>query len=311
MGTDVWIRGLGLVIAAAGFTGIPMPSPMTAKPAPERTVIVLLGTGMPRPDPESSGPATAIIVGSRTFLFDAGPGVERRLAAAGLPIDGPTAVFITHLHSDHTLGLPDLILTSWVMGRTRPMPLYGPHGLGAMVDHILAAWREDIAIRTDGLEHEVAGGYRVAVHEIAPGVVYDSGGVRVTAIPVLHGEWREAYGYRIDTPTRSIVISGDTRPSLALTDAARGVDVLIHEVYPAARLAVERRPGGDDWPRYMRASHTSDVELGRLAATARPKLLILVHVVGRLGATDADMIAAIRQGGFAGPVVVGKDLSRY
>ena len=286
------------------------PSVSTPQVAADSTTIVLLGTGGPRPDPASSGPATAVMVGRRVFLFDAGPGIERRLSAAGLPIDGVTAVFITHLHSDHTLGLPDLIFTSWVMGRRRPLQLFGPRGLRAMADHIVAAWSEDIAIRTDGLEHETPGGYRVAVHEINPGVVYDSGGVKITAIPVLHGSWKEAFGYRIDAPGRAIVISGDTRPSPAIEAAARGVDVLIHEVYPESRVAPENRPGGADWPRYLRAFHTSDVELGRLAATAGPKLLILHHIVRGVGA-EAELIAGIRQGGFHGRVVIGKDLERY
>jgi ribonuclease Z len=278
--------------------------------APDTTTIVLLGTGTPRPDPAAAGAATAVVVGQRVFLFDAGSGVERRLNAAGLPINGVTALFITHLHSDHTLGLPDLILTSWVLGRRTPLQAYGPHGLRPMVDHILAAWSQDIAIRTEGLEHETAGGYRVAVHEIRPGVVYDSGGVRVTAIPVLHGSWKEAYGYRIDTPDRSIVISGDTRPSTALANAAHGVDALIHEAYAESRLAAENRPGGADWPRYMRSFHTSDVELGRLAADANPKLLIVDHVM-RTGASDSEMIAGVRRGGFRGRVVIGRDLDRY
>jgi len=293
----------------AALTRAPQP-PSHFPPATDSTTIVLLGTGGPRPNPAASGPATAVVVGRRVFLFDAGPGVERRLSAAGLPIDGVTAVFITHLHSDHTLGLPDLIFTSWVMGRRRPLQMYGPHGLRAMADHIVAAWSEDIAIRTDGLEHETPGGYRVAVHEITPGVVYDSGGVKVTAIPVLHGSWKESFGYRIDTPDRAIVISGDTRPSPALEAAARGVDVLIHEVYPESEVAPENRPGGADWPRYLRAFHTSDIELGRLAATAGPKLLILYHVVRGIGA-DAELIAAMRKAGFQGRVVIGKDLERY
>ena len=183
---------LGAATLAAAVIGGPI-RPVAAPThgmIADSTMIVLLGTGTPRPDPEASGPATAIVVGARTFLFDAGPGVERQLNAARLPINGVTALFITHLHSDHTLGLPDLIFTSWVMGRKAPMQAYGPRGLRAMVDHILAAWSEDIAIRTNGLEHETANGYAVAVHEIAPGVVYDSGGVRVTAIPVLHGDWK-------------------------------------------------------------------------------------------------------------------------
>jgi ribonuclease Z len=299
-----------LIGASAGsLASAAQPSAISQLPA-DSTTIVLLGTGTPRPDPAAAGAATAVVVGARVFLFDAGAGVERRLNSAGLPINGVTAFFVTHLHSDHTLGLPDLIFTSWVMGRRTPLQAYGPHGLQNMTDHILAAWREDIAIRTHGLEQEAPGGYRVAVHEIRAGVVYDSGGVKITAIPVLHGSWTEAYGYRVDAPGRSIVISGDTRPSPALANAARHVDVLIHEAYAESRLAPENRPGGADWPTYMRAFHTSDVELGRLAADAAPKLLIVDHVM-RMGASDSEMIAGVRRGGFRGRVVVGRDLDRY
>jgi len=271
-------------------------------------VVVLLGTGFPRPDPDASGPATAVVVGSRVFLVDAGPGVERRLAAAHLPIDGVTALFITHLHSDHTLGLPDLIFTSWVMGRKQPLAAYGPHGLQQMTDHIVAAWAEDIDVRTNGLEKRTPGGYRVSVHEIRPGTVYDSGGVRVTAFLVEHGTWREAYGYRIDAPGRSVVISGDTKPSENLVRAAAGTDVLVHEVYPEPRTAPNATESAT-WPTYMRDFHTSDVELGRLAARIRPKLLILSHVIRR-GATDEELLANVRQS-FAGRAVVGHDLDRY
>lgn len=274
------------------------------------TEVILLGTGTPYPDPASSGPATAVVIGGRVFLFDAGPGVMRRLRAANLPINGPEALFITHLHSDHTLGYPDLILTSWVMRRQGPFGVYGPRGLRRMTRHLLAAYSEDIQLRTDGLEHEVPRGYRVNVHEIQSGVVYEKEGVRVTAIAVPHGAWQASFAYRIDTPDRSIVISGDTRPSEALVKAARGVDVLIHEVYSAAHLAPENRPGGQDWPRYCREYHTSDVELGQLAARIQPKLLILDHII-RMGATDEEMLSAVRAGGYRGQLVMGKDLARY
>jgi ribonuclease BN (tRNA processing enzyme) len=296
-----WVLALLLTVIPAVAAG---------QSAPESTTVILLGTGMPRPDPAASGPATAIVVGDRFFLFDAGAGVMRRVAAAGLPISGPEVLFITHLHSDHTLGYPDVIFTTWLMRRRGPLQVFGPPGLRAMTDHLLAAWAEDIQIRTTGLEHERAEDLAVAVHEIGPGVTYDSGGVRITAIPVQHAEWRHAYAFRIDTPTRSIVISGDTRPTEALVEAARGVDVLIHEVYASGRLAPENRPGGDDWPRYMRESHTSDVELGTLAARIQPKLLILYHLV-RMGASDEELLAGVRAGGFTGRTVVGKDLDRY
>jgi len=273
----------------------------------DSTVVILLGTGNPVPDPDAAGPATAIVVGSRVFLFDAGAGVMRRMRAAKLPIDGPTALFITHLHSDHTLGYPDVIFTTWVMGRTKPLQVFGPRGLQAMTDHIVAAWSEDIAIRTSGLEHRPPGSYAVSVHEISPGVVYDSAGVKITAIPVLHGSWKEAYGYRVDTPDRSIVLSGDTRPSAAIEQAARGVDVLIHEAYPEL---VNGTPRDAAFARYRRAFHTSDVELGRLAAAAKPKMLVLYH-----HATPADggagAIARIRREGYQGRVIFGKDLDRF
>ena len=276
--------------------------------APTHPVVVMLGTGTPRPLPDVWGPATAVMVGSRVFLVDAGVGVERRLAAAGLPTAGVTAAFITHLHSDHVLGLADLIFTSWVMGRTRPFPVYGPHGLAAMTGHLYAAFSEDIRVRTEGLEHESRGGYRIEVREIGPSVVYDSGGVRVTAFPVEHGEWREAYGYRFDSPGRSIVLSGDTRPSEELVRMATGVDLLIHEVQPSDSTQHPGNRSATEWASYVRAYHTTALQLGELAARARPKLLVVYHDGRRVAA--ARILADIRRS-FSGPVVLAADLQRF
>jgi ribonuclease BN (tRNA processing enzyme) len=156
----------------------------------------------------------------------------------------------------------------------------------------------------------VPGGYRVNVQEIRAGIVYEKNGVRITAIAVQHGTWKQAFGYRIDTPDRSVVISGDARPSEALVKAAQGVDVLIHEVYSAAGLRPEDRPGGKDWPQYCREFHTSDVELGGLAARIQPKVLILDHTI-RFGASDEEMLSVVRRGGYTGKAVVGKDLDRF
>jgi ribonuclease BN (tRNA processing enzyme) len=279
-------------------------------PGPDSAVVITLGTGTPVPNPERSGPATAVVVGGRVFLFDAGPGVMRRVAAAGLPIDGVTAAFITHLHSDHTLGLPDLILTSWVMGRSTPMRLQGPPGLRRMVDNIIETWAEDTVVRVKGLERGRPGGYRVDARETTGGTLYDSAGVTITAIRVPHGEWEYAFAYRIAARGRTILISGDTRYSEAIARAAADVDVLVHEVYPETRSAPENRPGGELWPRYLREVHTSDVELGRIAAVARPKLLLLSHVLF-MGATEEEVIAGVRRGGFSGRVVIARDLERY
>lgn len=299
------------VSVAAPAAQAPRDSASVARPA-DSTVVILLGTGTPVPDHATQGPATAVVVGDRIFVFDAGPGVVRQMEAAGLPVRfGPvTALFLTHLHSDHTLGYPDLLLTSWVMGRSRPLRVFGPPGTRRMTDHILAAWSEDIDVRTHGLEHGVPGGWRADVHEILGGVVYDSAGVTVRALPVKHGSWRHAFGYRIDAPGKSIVISGDTAPCVEIERAAQGVDLLIHEAYPAVRLGPELRAGGRDWPAYMRAFHTSDRELGALAARARPRHLVLHHIV-RMGGTDQELLDGVREGGFTGAVSIGHDLDRY
>jgi ribonuclease BN (tRNA processing enzyme) len=276
--------------------------------AADHAVVVMLGTGTPRPSPDVWGPATAVVVGGRVFLVDAGVGVERRLAAAGLPTDGVTAAFITHLHSDHVLGLADLIFTSWVMGRSRPFPVSGPHGLARMTEHLYQAFSEDIRIRTEGLEHESRDGYRIAVREVDPGVVYDSAGVKVTAFPVEHGEWREAYGYRFDGPDRSIVLSGDTRPSQELVRMATGVDLLIHEAQSADSTLHPGRRSAAEWARYVRAYHTTALQLGELAARARPKLLVVYHNGRR--ASDQQILAEIRRA-WQGPVTIAADLQRF
>jgi ribonuclease BN (tRNA processing enzyme) len=276
--------------------------------ARDSTVIVMLGTGTPRPQPEVWGPATAVLAGDRVFLVDAGVGVERRLAGAGLPVNGVTAVFITHLHSDHVLGLADLIFTSWVMGRARPFPAYGPPGLARMTEYLYAAFSEDIQVRTEGLEHESRDGYRIQVREIGPGVVYDSAGVRVTAFLVNHGEWREAFGYRFDSPGRSIVLSGDTRPSEELVRMASGVDVLIHAVEPSDSTQHPGNRSAADWASYVRQYHTTALQLGKLAARARPKLLVVYHNGRRV--PDDRILADIRRS-FAGSVAIAADLQRF
>lgn len=306
--TAPWMVACACAAALAAGTPSLSRAPRAAVPTvSDSTVIVFLGTGTPRPDPTAMGPATVIVVGSRTFLFDAGVGVTRRFTGAHLPLSSIAGVFFTHLHSDHTLGYPDLIFTSWVQGRRTPYQVYGPHGLAAMTNAIYAAWHEDIDVRTNGLERRPANAYRVNVHEIDAGVVFDSGGVRITAIPVLHGSWKEAYGYRIDTPDRSIVISGDTRPAPSLEQAARGVDVLIHEVHPQVIARTGDNASVPDTA-YFRAFHTSDLELGELAASARPKTLVLYHFVAH-GADDR-VIAAIRSKGYTGRIVIAKDLDR-
>ncbi|HEX2721715.1 MAG TPA: MBL fold metallo-hydrolase [Gemmatimonadaceae bacterium] len=300
-----------MFVAGASDTSIPVAWPRFApRTVDDSVTLVTLGTGVPVPDPRAAGPATAVVVGSRVFLFDAGSGVERQLNAAKLPIDGVEAVFFTHLHSDHVLGYPDLIFTSWVFGRRTPLRAFGPPGLKAMTDHLIAAFAEDISVRTTGPERAIPGGYRVNVKEVRSGIVYDSAGVRVRAFMVPHSNWKVALGYRIEARGKSIVISGDTRPSEAISRAAEGADILVHEVYAAAKVEPEKMPGGSDWPRYLASAHTSDVEIGAIAARAKPKMVVLTHIV-RLGATDGEMIAAVKSKGYTGKVAVAHDLDRF
>jgi ribonuclease BN (tRNA processing enzyme) len=285
----------------------------------------MLGTGNPQPDPDRSGPATAVVVNGSAYLVDFGPGVVRRAAAAqldrGIAALAPTnlrVVFLTHLHSDHTAGYPDLILTPWVMGRTHPLEVYGPKGLRSMTEHILAAYREDIGIRTDGMEHAAPDGWRVNAHEIKSGVVYKDANVTVTAFPTKHGDWDETYGYRFDTADRSIVISGDTIPTQATIDACHGCDVLVHEALTEKFLNNPMRPNaqGYDIKAYSEKYHTTTTQLVQLAKKARPGLLVLYHNSITLrpqkrpfASTPDDLLTEMK--GYPGRVVVGRDLDVF
>ena len=280
-----------------------------ARPRPSH--IVLLGTGNPNADPERSGPAVAIVVGDEAYLVDCGPGVVRRAAAAewlgvrALTASNLKRVFVTHLHSDHTLGLPDLMFSPWVLEREEPLRVYGPPGIRAMVDHLQAAYAEDVRVRIEGLEQANTTGYQVEVHEILPGIVYQDANVKVRAFAVEHGSWEHAYGFRFETPDRVIVLSGDTAPSDNLIRHAQGCDVLLHEVYSHERYS--GRP--PQWQKYHAAFHTSTRELADIARQINPGLLILYHQLF-WGATDVDLIREIREI-YPGPVVSGNDLDVY
>jgi ribonuclease BN (tRNA processing enzyme) len=273
-----------------------------------KTQVVLLGTGAPAPDPDHSGPATAIVVNDTAYLIDLGPGVVRRASAAfarGNTALEPTRLrvaFITHLHSDHTLGYPDLIFTPWTIGRRVPLEVYGPKGLKAMTDHLQEAYRVDIETRTnaDGNQRDRPEGHNVNVHEISAGVVYKDANVTVIAFPTKHA--MESYGYRFVTPDRTIVISGDTNPTQTTIDACNGCDVLIHEAHPPAWIAT--RPA--TFQRFAAKYHTTTAQLADLARQAKPRLLIIYHYPNAPEEVFADMSAR-----YAGEFVVGRDLDVY
>jgi ribonuclease BN (tRNA processing enzyme) len=272
--------------------------------------IVLLGSGTPNADPERSGPALAIVVRDTSYLVDFGPGVVRRAAAAfqvgieGLEPKRLTQAFLTHLHSDHTAGYADLILSPWVLERTEPLTVFGPLGLAAMTQHLLEAYKMDIRERINGLEPINSTGWQVKVHEIEAGIIYEDVNVRVEAFPVVHGSW-QAFGYKFYTPDRVIVVSGDTAPAESLVAAARDCDVLIHEVYSAE--ALRKRPV--DWQRYHTHMHTSSNQLAEVARRVRPGLLILYHQL-MWDASEEDLLAEL-SGRYSGKIVSGRDIGVY
>ncbi len=272
--------------------------------------VVLLGTGTPNADPERSGPSVAILSGGSCYLVDCGPGLVRRAAAAcraGLLELAPphlNRAFITHLHSDHTAGLPDLLLTPWVLERTDQLELYGPEGTSEMSNCIAAAYERDITGRLKGPEPVNRTGYRMIARDIEPGTVYRDENIDVEAFPVRHGAF-QAFGYRFRSGDRTVVVSGDTAPADSVIEASRGCDVLIHEVYSVRGL--ERRESG--WMEYYSLYHTSSSELAGIASSARPGLLVLYHQL-YCGVSDDELLEEVREG-YDGEVVSGRDLDIY
>ena len=308
------IAVLPVLHGAGGQTPAP-----ASRPTP-RTQVVMLGTGNPPADPDRSGPATAIVVDGTPYLVDFGAGVVRRAKSAavdkgiaGLDPVNLRVAFVTHLHSDHTVGYPDLILTPWVIGRRVPLEVYGPTGITAMTEHILAAYQADFETRMKDRALYTVGAFReghaVNAHEVKPGVVYKDANVTVTAFATKHA--MESYGYRFDTPDRSIVISGDTNPTQATIDACRGCDILIHEVLTHDWLS--RR---QDFQAYAAAHHTTTTQLTELATKAKPGLLVLYHAslsirpaVDNQRSTAATLLNEMAK--YPGRVVVARDLDVY
>jgi ribonuclease BN (tRNA processing enzyme) len=289
----------------------------SSAPASSTSKVVLLGTGTPGATPDRSGPATAIVVNDTAYLVDFGPGVVRRASGAasgrGIAALQPTRLrvaFVTHLHSDHTVGYPDLIFSPWTLGRRVPLEVYGPRGLKEMTTHLIEAYRADIDTRTnaDGNQRTFPDGYKVNAHEVVAGVVYRDANVTVTAFATTHA--MESYGYRFDTPDRSIVISGDTNPTQATIDACRECDVLIHEAHTSAWLAARPEAGGappGTFRRFSEKYHTTTEQLGELASRAKPRLLILYHY----NSSTPEELQSEMKKHYSGQFVIGRDLEVY
>ncbi len=275
------------------------------------TRVVLLGTGTPNADPDRMGPSLAVVVDDTPYLVDFGTGIVRRVAAAeqlgirGMAVSKLDKAFLTHLHSDHTIGYPDLILSPWVLGRKTPLSVWGPAGLKSMTDHLLAAYSADQKVRVCGFEPINVEAFGVNAHEIQPGICYQDELVTVEAFAVKHGDHWLALGYQFTTPDRRVVISGDTRPVDSLIDLWRGCDVLVHEVYSSQGF--KRRSA--KWQQYHAHMHTSTEELAEIATQVRPKKLVMTHLL-LWGSSPADLLAEVTAH-YDGEVVCGEDLGVY
>src|SRR6266436_8018461 len=284
-----------------------------AEPPQNRIEVVLLGTGYPRPYPDRAGPSTAVVINGKYFIVDAGRAVVLRLSALQQPMPPIAAVFLTHLHSDHTSGLPDLFNTSWVMGRKQPLQLYGPRGTQEMVNGLLRFYAEDIHIRRDLVEELPAKGAEIDVHIVSEGTVYKDDDVTITAFTVDHRPVEPAFGYKVESGGKIAVISGDTAPSDNLVKFARGADILVHEVYMPGYFARTRsvemtRGDTAEVTRRLGRYHTDANQVGKIAAAAGVKKLVLTHVIPP---EDSDKIRELAARNFSGEIVVGKDLMHF
>ena len=271
--------------------------------------VVLLGTGTPNCEPDRMGASLAVVHDDEAALVDCGPGVVRRLNEA----EGATrelepacvrTCLLTHLHSDHTAGLPDLYLSPVVLGRTAPLLLYGPPGTNKLASYVESAYQADATERSHGLEPSSGVGYRIESRETEGGYVGTFAGMEVTALPAEHGEW-PAYGYRFEAGDRALVVSGDTAPYKGIEEAYAGADLLVHEVYSARGF--ESRTA--EWRAYHAACHTSSSQLAAIASVVKPRLLVLTHQLF-WGASDEELVAEVKEG-YGGEVLSGRDLDVF
>jgi ribonuclease Z len=308
VGGLVGLMLLGLAITPAavlsGSQPPAMPTGASAHPAPSDGMrVILLGTGVGPPvNLNQYGASTLIEAGGMRLLFDCGRGATIRLTQAGIPLASVTRLFLTHLHSDHVVQIPDLLLAGWVVGpgRKTPLDVWGPTGTGAMMAGLEKAFAFDIHLRRDIDEKFPAEGIAVRSHDIEAGVVFDEGGLKVTAIVVDHEPVAPAFGYRVDFRGRSVVLSGDTRPSENLIRAATGADVLIHEAVDPVALRATLR--GAALTELIIAHHTSGEQAGQLFARVKPRLAVFSH------APSSDVLLAQARQHYSGRLEGAEDL---
>jgi len=268
-------------------------------------------SGTPSPNPERMGSAYLVLVDDTPYLFDFGPGVVRRVAAlttnwggnySNFDVTKLEYAFLSHIHSDHTLGLADLIITPWIMGRDKPLKIFGPEAAKDMADYIIKAYQPDIDYRIYGTQPQNDKGYKAIFTSIEEGVIYEDKNIMVTAFLNDHGDLAESYGILILTEEKTILISGDTGPSANLLRFGNEVDILVHEVYSQAGFE-KKEP---DWKIYHKAHHTSPSELAKIAKKLNPKTLVLSHILF-WGSSESEILEEIMKD-YDGKVILADDL---
>lgn len=268
--------------------------------------ITLLGTGCPVAHAERFGPAQLVRHETVNLLIDCGSGVTQRLVAAGCPGGRIDALLLTHLHSDHLVDLFQLIVSSWHQGRDRPQRVFGPPGTKRYVDGLMALWKPELDLRVAHERRPSTRALEIEVTEIAPGQNLAFGHLSVYVVEVDHKPVRHAYGFVFSAGGRRIAFSGDTRRCLGLIEAARGADILVHEVFIHREMPVVPGLRTAETVKNVMSYHTVSDEVGKIAREAGVGCLVLTHFVPP-SFDKAALLAEVRRD-FAGPVVVGEDL---
>ena len=275
------------------------------------TKLLILGSGTPNPNPERSGSAYAIVTNGQSYLVDFGPGVIRRASAfspswggefESMEIQNLNYAFLTHLHSDHSAGLADLILSPWVLEREEPLNLFGPRGLKRMADKITDAYQIDIDYRINGSQPSNLEGYKTKVTEIAEGIIYEDRYIAVEAFENNHGDFKNSFGFVFTTKDKKIVISGDTAYSQKVIEKSKEADILVHEVYSEKGFKEKTK----DWQIYHKAHHTSAPDVGKIASMSKPKKLVLSHIL--FWGNSKESIVEEVKSNFDGEVIIAEDL---
>ena len=276
------------------------------------TKLIILGSGTPNPDPERYGSGYAVVVNDDAYIVDFGPGIVRRISAMSptwggefpsMELENINIAFLTHIHSDHSGALADLILTPWIMGRDEPLNLYGPEGLKAMSENITEAYIDDINYRLYGSQPANELGFTTNVTEISDdGTIFKDKNIEVIAFKNAHGDFKNSFGFLFITDDKRILFSGDTAVSNNLMKYGKNLDILVHEVFSSETFVNKTK----DWQIYHQAHHTSSIDLGIIADELQPKKLVLSHILF-WGASDESLLKDVRKN-FNGETIIAADL---